>query len=177
MNIVIKQLCRFDLTKGQIGAIIVIDLLLCVVVGLDWPGAVYDDYIFVPALLYYIGRDLLYGYTVLFCVLTGMMYLRTTQGARNPDRIQSRWLTAMTLMSLFAGLAPLYAVNQYHFFRIGVPGFILPFIMLLTVFAIDRLCTPERSRRKQLLGITLSLFTIDIIVTLSVRLLLYFIRL
>lgn len=175
-NVLFLGRCRFSLRK--LVAIAATDLVMSLVICMDWPGAIQGAAsLLVPYWLDTLWTDLFYGYTILFCLFTGMLYVALMRFSMPLGRVQCRWLSVMTFVSVFSGVGPLVAINKYHFFRIGVPGFVAPLILLLLLFFIDWYCQRCRAERSRILGITLVLFGFNVAITLAIRFVMYLIQL
>lgn len=150
-------------------------LILSVILRSDWPGAEDRDISFVlPVWCYLLFEDIVYCVPVIFCLLTAIV--ADCFGSGEINRTQHRWLIAMTSISILAGMFPLYSINHFARYRLGVPGFLVPYVVVAGLFWMDmvwggRKCNDSRFRR------FLKLFLCVASCAVSVRAILYLVKL
>ena len=149
--------------------------------AVDWPGAcamVDSDWVAPP--LHFVFHELVYGLPVLVC-LFGMWLLGLPwRGISRPRHRRLLWL-AIAAICIVTGLGPVVTVNQYECYRQGVPGFWLPYLLVLVLWVPAwRMAywgaRPLRQSRPMFMRFML-LFGITTAVALAVRALFYVMKL
>lgn len=102
---------------------------MAVLISLDWPGArVAPGYDWIAGPLNFVILEIMYGMPVVVC-LYGMWLLDYLAKSR---ACASRQLAvAIVIICLLSGLGPTITIDQYECYRLGVPGFLLPYALVL----------------------------------------------
>lgn len=162
--------------RYNIEALLFVDMTMCVVLRLNWPGSmVYIDhnvrYSMVPAWFIELFNDILYGWPVCLCLLLAYV--------RNKIKIirssQKRFLSILSFLTLISGLFPLYDINKFLCYRHGVYGFLLPFLIITFCFCISYSNTYKKEWLSILSKFLKNVFMVTS-VTLVVRLILYLLK-
>lgn len=166
----IKKISRVHLLYLSLMA-----LVMAVLLRLDWPGAVSREIDFIlPEWCYYLFEDMVYCVPVIFCLLTAVV--KNYIGDGDLSMAQRRLLWILTVVSVFAGLIPLYAINHFARYRLGVPGFLVPYMAVTILFWIN-IGFSGGLHCRFVFGRFLRLFLVVMTCTLCVRTILYLVKL
>lgn len=166
----IKKISRVHLLYLSLAA-----LVMAVFLRLDWPGAVSREIDFIlPEWCYYLFEDMVYCVPVIFCLLTAVV--KNYIGDGDWSMTQRRLLWILTIVSVGAGLIPLYAINHFARYRLGVPGFLVPYMVVTILFWINTGFSGNLPCRL-VFGRFLRLFLVVVACTLCARTILYLVKL
>lgn len=165
------------LTDKMMSWLIVVDILMSVVLSLDWPYAQAETVYFIwPEEIRLFMLDFAYGLPVAVCLLISLFIYSLNAKCKLMGAVQCRWLVIGKLSALISGLFPLYAVNQYSRYRLAVPGFLWPYIVAI-LFVLWFRRQVERDTWRTIASWFIVLFTATSGFTLGVRTILYLVKL
>lgn len=180
--LVCKSLERFLNNDGAVSSriltgLIIADIMISLALAVNWPGATEIKWRYIwPDAFFFVFRDLVYSLPVGVCLVSAMLIVAIKDNCRRLRRAQRRWIVAAQVLSLLSGLFPLYSINHYDRYRLGVSGFLLPFL-LVVVMNIWLSRRDNGIRRKKVFDIFVKLFTGTVLLTFIVRISLYIAKL
>lgn len=165
------------LTDRMMSWLIVADILMSVILSLNWPYATVDTVYFIwPEGIRLFMLDFAYGFPVGVCLVISLFIYSLNAKGVVIGTVQRRWLVMGKLFALISGLFPLYAVNQYSRYRLAVPGFLWPYIIVI-LFAFWFRKPIEKNAWRPIVSWFIVLFTATSGLTLGARIILYLVKL
>ena len=165
------------LTDRRLVWLVAVDVLMSVILSLNWPYAEEESVYFIwPEEVRLFMFDFAYGFPVGVCLLISLfIYLLNTK-CKVVGGVQRRWLVIGKLSALISGLFPLYAVNQYSRYRLAVPGFLWPYIVVI-LFAVWFRKQVDINAWRTIVSWFIVLFTATSGLALGARMILYLVKL